>query len=165
MPAKKSAAPATSSLTVGTLAPDFTLTADDGAAVTLKSLRGRAVVLYFYPKDDTSSCTVEACEFRDAFPDFDTSNAVILGVSPDSVKSHVKFKQKYELPFALLADTEQTVATLYDVWKEKSMYGKKYMGIMRTTFIIDAQGTLQKIFTNVKSAGHAAEVMAAVNEL
>ena len=150
---------------VGTIAPDFTLPTDDGSTLTLKSLRGRAVVLYFYPKDDTSSCTIEACEFRDAFPDFDSANAVILGVSPDPIKAHVKFKTKYDLPFTLLADTEKDVVTRYDVWKEKSMYGRKYMGVMRTTFVIDAKGKIRKIFTDVKSTGHAAEVMAAIQAL
>ena len=150
---------------VGTIAPDFTLPTDDGSTLTLKSLRGRVVVLYFYPKDDTSSCTIEACEFRDAFPDFDSANAVILGVSPDPIKSHVKFKTKYDLPFTLLADTEKDVVTRYDVWKEKSMYGRKYMGVLRTTFVIDAKGKIRKIFTDVKSAGHAAEVMAAIQAL
>ena len=165
MPALTSPKSPKSPPTVGKIAPDFTLLTDDGSPLTLNALRGRPVVLYFYPKDDTSSCTVEACEFRDAFPDFDMANAVILGISPDSVKSHVKFRTKYDLPFTLLADTEQKVATRYDVWKEKSMYGRKYMGVMRTTFIIDARGTLRKIFTNVKSAGHAAEVMAAIAAL
>ena len=150
---------------VGMIAPDFTLPTDDGSTLTLKSLRGRAVVLYFYPKDDTSSCTIEACEFRDAFPDFDSANAVILGVSPDPIKAHVKFKTKYDLPFTLLADTEKDVVTRYDVWKEKSMYGRKYMGVMRTTFVIDAEGKIRKIFTDVKSTGHAAEVMAAIQAL
>ena len=150
---------------VGTIAPDFTLPTDDGSTLTLKSLRGRVVVLYFYPKDDTSSCTIEACEFRDAFPDFDSANAVILGVSPDPIRSHVKFKTKYDLPFTLLADTEKEVVTRYDVWKEKSMYGRKYMGVMRTTFVIDAKGKIRKIFTDVKSTGHAAEVMAAIQAL
>ena len=150
---------------VGKIAPDFTLPTDDGSPLTLKSLRGRPVVLYFYPKDDTSSCTVEACEFRDAFPHFDSANAVILGVSPDPIKSHVKFKTKYDLPFTLLSDTEKKVVTRYDVWKEKSMYGRKYMGVIRTTFVIDAKGKIRKIFANVKSAGHAAEVMATIQAL
>ena len=150
---------------VGKIAPDFTLPTDDGSPLTLKSLRGRPVVLYFYPKDDTSSCTVEACEFRDAFPHFDSANAVILGVSPDPIKSHVKFKTKYDLPFTLLSDTDKKVVTRYDVWKEKSMYGRKYMGVIRTTFVIDAKGKIRKIFANVKSAGHAAEVMAAIQAL
>lgn len=165
MPAVKSSKPPKSPPAVGKVAPDFTLETDEGTTLSLRSLRGRPVVLYFYPKDDTSSCTVEACEFRDAFPTFDSTNAVILGVSPDPVKSHVKFRKKYALPFTLLADTEKKVSTRYDVWKEKSMYGHKYMGVMRTTFIIDAKGKIRKIFTNVKSAGHAAEVMAAVAAL
>ncbi len=150
---------------VGKLAPDFTLDTDEGTPLTLKSLRGRPVVLYFYPKDDTSGCTTEACEFRDLFPRFDSAKAVILGVSPDSVKSHVKFKTKFELPFTLLADTEKTVAQAYDVWKEKSMYGKKYMGVERTTFVIDAQGKVAHIFSKVKPTGHGEEVMAVIAAL
>jgi peroxiredoxin Q/BCP len=146
----------------GTPAPDFTLPTDAGDALTLSSLRGQWVVLFAYPKDDTSGCTVEACEFRDALPQFDASKAVILGISPDSVKSHVKFKAKFELPYTLLADEEKTVLQAYDVWKEKSMYGKKYMGVERTTFLIDPAGQIAKVFTKVKPAGHAAEVMAAI---
>ena len=146
----------------GIPAPDFTLPTDAGDTLTLSSLRGRWVVLFAYPKDDTSGCTVEACEFRDALPRFDASKAVILGISPDSVKSHVKFKAKYELPYTLLADEDKTVLQAYDVWKEKSMYGKKYMGVERTTFLIDPAGRIAKIFTKVKPAGHAAEVMAAI---
>ncbi len=149
----------------GSLAPDFTLDTDAGTPMKLSSLRGRPVVLYFYPKDDTSGCTTEACEFRDLFPRFDGSKAVVLGVSPDPVKSHVKFKTKYELPFTLLADTEKVVAQAYDVWKEKSMYGRKYMGVERTTFLIDKKGKVAKVFTKVKPAGHAAEVIAAIAEL
>ncbi len=152
-------------LELGAAAPDFTVLTDDGVPLTLSSLRGKPVVLYFYPKDDTSGCTVEACEFRDMFPRFDSSKAVILGVSPDNVKSHVKFKAKFELPFTLLADTEKVIAVAYDVWKEKSMYGKKYMGIERTTFVIDAQGNIAQIFNKVKPAGHAAEVMHALQAL
>ena len=146
----------------GTPAPDFTLPTDAGDALTLSSLRGQWVVLFAYPKDDTSGCTVEACEFRDALPQFDASKAVILGISPDSVKSHVKFKAKFELSYTLLADEEKTVLQAYDVWKEKSMYGKKYMGVERTTFLIDPAGQIAKVFTKVKPAGHAAEVMAAI---
>lgn len=146
----------------GTPAPDFTLPTETGDTLTLSSLRGRWVVLFAYPKDDTSGCTVEACEFRDALPRFDAAKAVILGISPDSVKSHVKFKAKYELPYTLLADEEKTVLQAYDVWKEKSMYGKKYMGVERTTFLIDPQGQIAKVFSKVKPAGHAAEVMAAI---
>ena len=149
----------------GAAAPDFTVLTDDGSALTLSSLRGRPVVLYFYPKDDTSGCTVQACEFRDMFPRFDGTKAVILGVSPDGVKSHAKFKAKFELPFTLLADTEKSIATAYDVWKEKSMYGRKYMGVERTTFVIDAHGNIAHIFAKVKPAGHAAEVMAAIAAL
>ncbi len=146
----------------GIPAPDFTLPTDAGDALTLSSLRGQWVVLFAYPKDDTSGCTVEACEFRDALPRFDASKAVILGISPDSVKSHAKFKAKFELPYTLLADEEKTVLQAYDVWKEKSMYGKKYMGVERTTFLIDPAGQIAKVFTKVKPAGHAAEVMAAI---
>ncbi len=146
----------------GTPAPDFTLPTDTGDTLTLSSLRGQWVVLFAYPKDDTSGCTVEACEFRDALPRFNASKAVILGISPDSVKSHVKFKAKYELPYTLLADEEKTVLQAYDVWKEKSMYGKKYMGVERTTFLIDPTGQIAQVFSKVKPAGHADEVMAAI---
>jgi peroxiredoxin Q/BCP len=149
----------------GTAAPDFTLLTDAGEALTLSSLRGRPVVLYFYPKDDTPGCTTQACEFRDAFPAFDGSKAVVLGISPDSVKSHAKFKAKFNLPFTLLADTEKVVAGEYDVWKEKSMYGRKYMGVERTTFLIDANGNIARVFPKVKPAGHAAEVMEAIAAL
>lgn len=147
----------------GSTAPDFTLPTDTGDTLTLSSLRGRWVVLFAYPKDDTSGCTVEACEFRDAFPQFDSSRAVILGISPDAVTSHAKFKAKYELPYTLLADTEKSVLQAYDVWKEKSMYGKKYMGVERTTFLIDPAGQIAKVFEKVKPAGHAGEVMAAIS--
>ena len=150
---------------VGKLAPAFTLDTDTGERLSLRDLKGKPVVLYFYPKDDTSGCTAEACEFRDAFPRFDKSKAVILGVSPDPVKSHQKFKAKYELPFTLLADTDHAVAEQYGVWKEKSMYGRKYMGVERTTFIIDAAGKMAKIFEKVKPQGHAAEVEAALATL
>jgi peroxiredoxin Q/BCP len=152
-------------LTPGDLAPDFTLPTDSGEELTLSSLRGRPVVLFFYPKDDTSGCTVEACEFRDLFPRFDGSKAVILGMSPDSVKSHQKFKAKYELPYALVADTEKVALQAYGVWKEKSMYGKKYMGVERTTVLIDAEGRVAQVFEKVKPAGHAEAVMAAVAAL
>jgi len=150
---------------VGKPAPAFTLDTDTGERLSLRDLKGKPVVLYFYPKDDTSGCTAEACEFRDAFPRFDKSKAVILGVSPDPVKSHQKFKAKYELPFTLLADTDHAVAEQYGVWKEKSMYGRKYMGVERTTFIIDAAGKIAKIFEKVKPQGHAAEVEAALATL
>ena len=146
----------------GILAPDFTLPTDTGDTLTLSSLRGQWVVLFAYPKDDTSGCTVEACVFRDALPRFDASKAVILGISPDSVKSHVKFKEKFELPYTLLSDEEKTVLQAYDVWKEKSMYGRKYMGVERTTFLIDPEGLIAKVFAKVTPAGHADEVMAAI---
>ncbi len=150
---------------VGSPAPDFTLDTDAGTPLTLSSLRGQPVVLFFYPKDDTSGCTTEACEFRDSFPRFDASKAVVLGISPDPVKSHVKFKAKYELPFTLLADIDKVAAQAYDVWKEKSMYGKKYMGVERTTFLIDAKGVVAHVFEKVKPAGHAEEVMTAIAAL
>lgn len=151
--------------TPGTLAPDFTLPTDSGEPLTLSSLRGKPVVLYFYPKDDTSGCTTEACEFRDLMPRFDESQAVILGVSPDPVKSHQKFKAKYELTFPLIADTDKLACEAYGVWKEKSMYGRKYMGVERTTFVIAPDGTIARVFHKVKPAGHAAQVMEAVAEL
>jgi peroxiredoxin Q/BCP len=152
-------------LTVGDLAPDFTLPTDSGDDLTLSSLRGRPVVLFFYPKDDTSGCTTEACEFRDLFPRFDASRAVVLGMSPDPVASHRKFKARYELPYPLVADTGKVALQAYGVWKEKSMYGKKYMGVERTTVVIDAEGRVARVFEKVKPAGHAAEVMAAVDAL
>jgi peroxiredoxin Q/BCP len=143
-------------------APAFTLPADDGSTISLKDYKGQWVVLYFYPKDDTSGCTVEACEFRDVVPKFKRGDAVILGISPDSVKSHVKFKTKFSLNFPLLADETHEVAEAYGVWKEKSMYGRKYMGIERTTFLIDPKGKLVQIFEKVKPLGHADEVHSAL---
>ena len=149
-------------IAAGQLAPDFTLPTDTGDTLTLSSLRGQWVVLYAYPKDDTSGCTTEACEFRDLFPKFKKGKAVILGISPDSVKSHLKFKTKYELPFTLVADEEKVALQAYDIWKEKSMYGRKYMGVERTTFVIDPDGRIAKVFEKVKPAGHAEEVMATI---
>ena len=149
----------------GSKAPDFTLLTDTGETLTLSALEGHPVVLFFYPKDDTSGCTIEACEFRDQFPRFAQGNAVILGVSPDGVKSHAKFKAKFQLPYALLADTEKVVVNAYDVWKEKSMYGRKYMGVERTTFVIDANGRIAHVFEKVKPAGHAAEVQTVLDAL
>jgi thioredoxin-dependent peroxiredoxin len=149
-------------IAAGQLAPDFTLPTDSGETLTLSSLRGQWVVLYAYPKDDTSGCTTEACEFRDLFPKFKKGKAVILGISPDSVKSHQKFKTKYELPFTLVADEEKVALQAYDIWKEKSMYGRKYMGVERTTFVIDPNGQIVKVFEKVKPAGHAEEVMASI---
>jgi thioredoxin-dependent peroxiredoxin len=149
----------------GTLAPDFTLLTDAGTPLILSALRGRPVVLYFYPKDDTSGCTTESCEFRDLVPRFDAVNAQVLGISPDSVPSHVKFRDKYGLNFPLLADEGHAVADRYGVWQQKSMYGRKYWGNARTTFVIDAGGRIAKVFEKVKPAGHAAEVAAAVAAL
>jgi peroxiredoxin Q/BCP len=146
----------------GAKAPAFSLPADDGSTVALKDLKGKKVVLYFYPKDDTSGCTVEACEFRDAWASVKKKGAVVLGVSPDGVASHGKFRKKFALPFTLLADEDHAVAEAYGVWGEKSMYGRKYFGILRTTFVIDEAGRVAKVFEKVKPKGHAAEVLAAL---
>ena len=151
-------------LQAGHKAPGFSLPADTGETIALKDLKGKPVVLYFYPKDDTTGCTVEACEFRDSWREVKKSGAVVLGVSPDSVKSHQKFKTKYSLPFPLLADEGHAVAEAYGVWGEKSMYGRKYQGILRTTFIIGKDGRVARVFEKVKPKGHAAEVLAALNE-
>ncbi len=146
----------------GKPAPDFTLTDQSGNKVTLSKLKGSPVVLYFYPKDDTSGCTKEACGFRDAFADYKRAGATILGVSPDSSESHAKFAKKFELPFRLLADTDRKVCEAYGVWKEKSMYGKKFMGVERTTFVIDAKGIVRSVFLRVKVDGHVAAVLEAI---
>lgn len=146
----------------GDQAPDFTLQADDGSEVTLSDLRGRKVVLYFYPKDDTPGCTRQACDLRDQWADFERTGAAVFGVSPDPVRSHVKFRDKYDIPFRLLADTEHEVAEAYGVWKQKSFMGRKYMGNERTTFIIDEEGRIQKIFPEVDPAEHADLVLAAL---
>ena len=146
----------------GDPAPDITLETDKGERFALSSLRGKKVVLYFYPKADTPGCTVEACEFRDASKPFSKKNAVIIGISPDQVKSQAKFKQKFDLPFTLLADADRKAAEAYGVWKEKNMYGKKVMGIVRSTFVIGEDGRIEKIFEKVKAQGHAAEVLAAL---
>jgi peroxiredoxin Q/BCP len=146
----------------GDMAPDFTLPSDDGSQVRLSDLRGRRVVLYFYPKDDTSGCTVQACDIRDSLPRIEETNAVVLGVSPDPVSSHKKFKEKYGLNFPLLADTDKEVAQAYGVWKKKSMYGRAYMGIERSTFIIDEEGRVQEAWAKVKPAEHARDVLEAL---
>jgi peroxiredoxin Q/BCP len=143
----------------GKPAPDFELESDSGDTVKLSDFRGRSVVLYFYPKDDTPGCTTEACEFRDAYDVFRERGAEILGVSPDDVGSHGKFKTKYELPFTLLADPEHKVAEKYGVWGERSAYGKTSMGITRSTFIIDPDGNVAKAMLGIKPAGHASEVL------
>lgn len=143
----------------GDLAPDFELEADDGSTVRLADFRGRKVVLYFYPKDDTPGCTIEACEFRDAVERIDEGGAVVLGVSPDPVESHRKFKDKYSLNFPLLADTEHAVAEAYGVWKRKSMFGRKYWGVERSTFVIDGEGRIERAMRKVSVKGHAREVL------
>ncbi|MFN9299900.1 MAG: thioredoxin-dependent thiol peroxidase [Acidobacteriota bacterium] len=149
----------------GAKAPDFTLLTDSGEKLKLSSLRGRNVVLYVSPKSDTPGCTTEACEFRDANAAYAQADTVVLGLSPDPVKAQTKFKTKFNLPFTLLADEDHTVAEKYGVWVEKSMYGKKYMGVERTTFLIDKEGKVARIFPKVKPAGHAAEVLAALSAL
>ena len=151
-----------SALQVGRLAPDFTLPDDAGALARLSSFRGKKVVMYFYPKDDTPGCTKEACAFRDGIAGLNARGAVVLGVSADSVESHRKFKTKYRLNFPLLSDGQRTVARAYGVWKQKSMYGRTYMGIERTTFLIDEQGRIARIFPNVKVEGHRDDVLAAL---
>ena len=146
----------------GDQAPDFTLQSDAGTDVTLSSLRGRPVVLYFYPRDDTPGCTTQACGIRDAYGEFERAGAVVLGVSPDDESSHVKFREKYELPFTLLADTDHAVAERYGAWGEKKFAGKSYMGVKRSTFVIGEDGTVKKAMHNVKPATHADDVLAAL---
>ncbi|MGB9696620.1 MAG: thioredoxin-dependent thiol peroxidase [Ignavibacteria bacterium] len=140
-------------------APDFTLTADDGKKYSLKDFRGKKVILYFYPKDNTSGCTKEACSFRDNIKLFQKKNAVVIGISKDSLDSHKKFKSKFNLPFPLLSDEALDAIKKYDVWKEKSMYGKKYYGVERSTFIIDEKGIVREIFRKVKVDGHIEEIL------
>ncbi len=149
----------------GDPAPAFALTADDGRTVRLSDLQGRPVVLYFYPKDDTPGCTKEACSFRDAWADVEDTGAAVLGVSPDGGASHQRFRRKYQLPFPLLSDPDHGVAEAYGAWGEKSMYGKKYRGMLRTTLVIDGTGTVRRVFERVKPEGHAQEVLAAIHQL
>jgi peroxiredoxin Q/BCP len=144
----------------GDMAPDFELESDAGETVKLSSLRGSPVVLYFYPKDDTPGCTAQACGIRDTYGEFERAGAIVLGVSPDSAASHEKFREKYGLPFTLLADPDHAVAEQYGVWGEKRNYGKTYMGIIRSTFVIDAGGKVIKSMPNVKPATHADDVLA-----
>ncbi len=146
-------------LKIGDKAPDFTLSTDGGEKISLKDMKGKKVVLYFYPKDMTSGCTAEACDFRDNIKKFEKKNTVVLGVSADSVDSHKKFKDKYDLPFKLLSDENKKVLRDYNVWREKSMYGKKYMGIVRTTYVIDEKGKIEKVFDKVKVDGHINELL------
>ncbi|MBV8570672.1 MAG: thioredoxin-dependent thiol peroxidase [Acidobacteriaceae bacterium] len=146
----------------GSLAPPISLNTDSGEHFDLSSLKGKNVVLYFYPKADTPGCTKEACEFRDNSKKFSHANTVVVGVSPDQSSAQAKFKARFNLPFTLLADPDHKAAEAYGVWKEKSMYGKKYMGIERTTFVIDPEGKIKKIFPKVKVEGHAEQVLAAI---
>jgi peroxiredoxin Q/BCP len=146
----------------GQSAPDFELTSDSGETVRLSALRGKPVVLYFYPKDDTPGCTTQACGIRDAYGEFEQAGAVVLGVSPDSESSHVKFKEKFGLPFTLLADADHAVAEQYGVWGEKTFAGKTYLGVQRSTFVIDADGNVKKVMHDVKPASHADDVLAAL---
>lgn len=149
----------------GDRSPEFSLQADDNSVVTRDSLKGKKAILFFYPKDDTSGCTKEACAFRDAFPEFGKIDATVLGVSPDNIDSHRKFKKKYDLPYKLLVDENHRLADAFGVWKEKSLYGRKYMGIERTTIILDKNGRVARIFPKVKVPGHVEEVERAVREM
>ena len=147
-------------LAIGTQAPDFTLPDQNGEMKSLEDFRGQKVILYFYPKDMTAGCTKQACAFGELYPQFREKGAVVLGVSKDTVASHKRFEEKYGLPFTLLSDTEKTVIQAYDVWKEKKLYGKVSMGVVRTTFIIDEQGNIEKVMPKVKPDTNAAEILA-----
>ena len=149
-------------LAVGSPAPDFTLADDSGATVSLSGLKGKQVVVYFYPRDDTPGCTKQACGVRDSWDAFTATGAVVLGVSPDGQASHEKFRAKFELPFTLLSDPDHTVAEAYGAWGEKSMYGKKYMGIVRSTVVIGADGKVKAVFPKVKPDAHARQVLDAL---
>lgn len=153
------------SVDVGHKAPAFTLPTDGGGEISLDDFKGKTVVLYFYPKDDTSGCTAEACAFRDALPDFSKVKAAIVGISRDPVKKHDKFKEKYALNFPLASDEEGKVCEAYGTWVEKSMYGRKYMGIERSTFLIDGKGVIREVWRKVKVQGHAEEVLKAAKAL
>ena len=152
-------------LEIGDRAPAFAAPTDGGGSLSLASLKGKRVILYFYPKDDTSGCTKEACGFRDVFPKFGKTDAVVVGVSRDSVASHDKFKKKYKLPFALVSDADGKITEAYGVWVEKSMYGRKYMGIERATFLIDGAGKIAGVWRKVKVPGHVEEVLEAAKAL
>jgi thioredoxin-dependent peroxiredoxin len=147
----------------GASAPDFELQSDAGDTIKLSDLRGKKVVLYFYPKDDTPGCTAQACGIRDVYGEFERAGAVVLGISPDDERSHVRFKAKYDLPFTLLADPDHEVAERYDVWKEKRFMGRTYMGVERSTFVVGEDGSLARVLRNVKPATHADEVLAVLN--
>jgi len=149
-------------LSEGDKAPDFTAPTNGGGTVSLKDFKGKYLVLYFYPKDDTPGCTKEACGFRDAYRDFEKAGAVVLGVSTDSVKKHDKFVEKFQLPFPLLADEDKSIVEAYGVWGKKKFMGREYMGTNRVTFLIDPKGKIKKIWPTVKPEEHAAEVLAAI---
>lgn len=148
----------------GKKVPEFKLSSDDEKVISLKDFKGKKIILYFYPKDNTSGCTEEACNFRDKYDEIEKLNAVVIGVSKDSISSHKKFKSKYNLPFILLSDENNEILEKFGVWKEKSMYGKKYMGIERTTFIIDENGKLIEKFEKVKVKGHIDEVLKSLGD-
>lgn len=150
-------------LEVGTMAPDFTLLNQNGEEISLSQYRGQKVILYFYPKDNTLGCTKQACGFAQLYPDFVKKGAVILGVSKDSVKSHKKFEEKYQLPFTLLSDPDLVAIQAYDVWKEKNMYGKKVMGVVRTTYLINEEGIIEKAYTKVKAAQNPNDMLEVLN--
>jgi peroxiredoxin Q/BCP len=149
----------------GKKAPDFTAATDGGGKLKLSDLKGKTVILYFYPKDDTTGCTKEACGFRDSLPDFSMAKAAVIGVSKDSVASHDRFKAKHELPFTLVSDADGRICEKYGTWIEKSMYGRKYMGIDRATFLIDKTGTVRRIWRKVKVPGHVEEVLEAAKSV
>lgn len=149
-------------LKIGDKAPDFSLVSDSGKTVSLKAFKGHKVIIYFYPKDNTSGCTKEACDFRDSIKSFENKKTVVIGISKDSVESHKNFKTKFNLPFTLLSDEAGEMLNNYGVWKEKSMYGKKYMGIERTTFLIDEKGKIQEIWNKVKVPGHIHDVLSKI---
>jgi peroxiredoxin Q/BCP len=153
------------SIDSGNQAPDFTLSDENNTTRRLSDFRGRPVVLYFYPKDDTPGCTTEACNFRDDYSAYVNADVVILGVSPDTTKSHARFKEKFTLPFPLLADDEHVVCKLYGVWGPKKFMGREYEGVLRTTFLVDSNGRIAKVFENVKPSEHSAEVLAAIKSL
>jgi thioredoxin-dependent peroxiredoxin len=146
-------------LKAGDKAPDFKVESDNGETLSLKELKGMKVLLYFYPKDNTSGCTKEACDFRDSIKSFQKKNTLVIGVSKDSVASHLKFREKFEIPFILLSDENAKMLEAYGVWKEKSMYGRKYMGIERTTFLINEKGIIEKVWNKVKVPGHVEEIL------
>lgn len=153
------------SIDVGDALPAFTLATDGGGTLSADALKGRKTVLYFYPKDDTSGCTKEAQAFRDAIAEFEAAGIAIVGVSPDAPASHDRFKSKHQLPFTLISDPDKTLAEAFGVWVEKSMYGRKYMGVERATFLIDEAGVVRKVWRKVKVTGHAAQVLAAARAL